>query len=369
MRILHICQRDDPDTGGSLRVAEALVREQRKEGHDAWLLFLYGEPAAISKSLGSHTYCMGLGSSHEALSGIWALRKAIRRITPDVVHSHDGILWPRLVFLSRRIPLVMHSHLPVSECRNLKDKIGRILIRITTRSLVGISLHTIDSWVREGFPASRVHYVPNGVDFDRFPILGPGTKVEMRAQLGLPADKHIMLWVGRVHREMKGSDRVERVASLLPDGMVLVVVGHGPDFEAMQQSCQEYISAGKLILVGSTSSPEMYYQAADTFLFTSYHEPFGLVILEAVASGLPIISFPVTDGGGAVSLLEEVNAFMVEDEALDDEIRSQLQYDEGRYAQALAIREKSITKYAWSSIAPLIIDTYKLCLNRKGGNL
>ena len=51
MRIIHICQRDDPDTGGSLRVAEALIKEQLKEGHEAWILFLYGPPSIIAEKV------------------------------------------------------------------------------------------------------------------------------------------------------------------------------------------------------------------------------------------------------------------------------------------------------------------------------
>lgn len=364
MRILHMCQRDDPDTGGSLRVAEALVREQRAAGLEAWLLFLYGEPAGVSASLAPHTVNLGMKSSKEVLFGIGKLRKIITRIAPDVIHSHDGIIWPRLAFLDGRFPIVMHTHLPIVESSEIKDLLGRVLVKNTTRSLIGISLHTIETWVKGSYPASKIHYVPNGVDFDRFAILDREPKRALRDRLGLPREKRILLWVGRIHSEMKGADRVERIADLLPDDMVLVVVGNGPDFEAMQASCAKPIADGRMLMTGSISVPELYYQAADEYLFTSYHEPFGLVILEAVASGLPILAFRVNRGGGAVKLLDEFGATMIENDASDAVLQSLLQHDPARFQLVAKNCERALRQYAWSSVSAKVTDIYKLVLNR-----
>jgi glycosyltransferase involved in cell wall biosynthesis len=363
MRILHICQRDDPDTGGSLRVAEALVREQRAAGLEAWMLFLYGEPAEVSTSLGSDTVCLGLRSSRDALGGIGALHKAIRRIDPDIVHSHDGILWPRLAFLFERTPLVMHAHLSLSEGTRLKDRMGRILVKATTRSLIGISEHTIETWVKGKYPPSKMYHVPNGVDFDRFFRLDAPAKAKLRQQLGLPADKRLLLWVGRVHREMKGADRVERVAGLLSPDMALVVVGNGPDLKDLQQSCAEQVADGRVFFVGSTPVPEKYYQAADEFLFTSYYEPFGLVLLEAVASGLPILAFKVTRGGGAVKLLEEFGATVFDVTDSDAIIMGALTHYSARYQTILHNREKALETYAWSAVSAKVVEVYKVTLS------
>lgn len=363
MRILHICQRDDPDTGGSLRVAESLVREQRTAGLDVWLLFLYGAPASVSKSLAGRTICLHLSSSKQALRGIKRLHKVIRQVAPDVIHSHDGITWPRLVFMLFRIPVVTHLHLPVETSLKMKDKVGGFLIKKTTDILIGISLHTIDTWVRSGYPPSRIHYVPNGVDFDRFRIVDKVEKQLLREQLGLPVDKHILLWVGRLHRTVKGSDRVERIAKLLPPNMVLVVVGNGPEFSGMVQRCKGMVAAGKIVLVGSTVAPEGYYESADSFLFTSHREAFGLVILEAASCGLPIFSFPVNEGGGAAELLSELNATMLYDEASDASLRAILE-DNASCEPRLSSRQLAIFKYSSPAVSKKVVDVYKLALNK-----
>lgn len=365
MRILHICQRDDPDTGGSLRVAEALVREQRLDGLDVWLLFLYGPPSHIAKQLAPQTVCLGLKSSKQAFFGIPALRRAIKRINPDIIHSHDGIMWPRLAFMLLRIPVVMHSHLPVEISEAMKSKVGWMLIKKTTDLLIGISLHTVDTWVKAGFPPSRIHYVPNGVDFERFNMVDEERKIAMCQELGLPVGKHLLLWMGRLHRTMKGSDRVERVARLLPDDMVLVVVGNGPEYRGMVERCSEQIAAGKLVMAGTTSTPQKYYQAADFFLFTSYHEPFGLVILEAVACCLPIIAFPVTNGGGAVELLEEFAETRIADSDSDAAIRTALETQERKTPHARAKRKDALALYAWGPLSKRCVDVYSLALTKK----
>lgn len=361
MRVIHICQRDDPDSGGSLRVAEALGREQRAAGVDVWLLFLYGAPSYVSKEFKDRAICLNLDSSKQALKGVCRFCSVIRKVKPDIIHSHDGIIWPRLAIMQFRIPVVMHSHLPL---RVTDSGLGRFLVKHTTKVLVGISLHTIDTWVEDRFPPSRIHYVPNGVDFNRFKIVGENEKKELRKRLNLPGNKRILLWVGRVHRSMKGSDRVERIARLLPDDMVLVVVGNGPEYEGILQRCRAEVSSGRLIMVGSCDKPEIYYQSADEFLFTSYHEPFGLVILEAVASGLPICAFPVTGGGGAVRLLEEFNAVVLEDDAADEKLASALQLSPERAKQASENRARALTQYSWSSLSRRVMDVYTIALTR-----
>lgn len=364
MRVLHLCQRDDPDTGGSLRVAEALVREQRREGIDAWLLFLYGDRGEVSKTLSNVTVCLGLDSSREALRGIGLLLKAIRGIAPAIIHSHDGILWPRLAFMFTGIPVVMHSHLPVADSVNSKNRVGQVLVKATTKSLIGISLHTIETWVKDGYPPSQIHYVPNGVDCSRFTISGRTEKSALRRKLALPLDKHILLWIGRLHQSVKGTERVERVAGILPEGMVLVVVGNGPEYEGMLERSQAFVDAGRMVMVGSTSVPESYYQSADSFLFTSHREAFGLVILEAAFCGLPILAFPVTDGGGAVGLLEEFEVTMLADSDSDESLRESLAQVSRMAEPNGSNRETAIRKYSLNAVSKKVVEVYDICLNK-----
>lgn len=365
MRVLHICQRDDPDTGGSLSVATTLLRQQRASGLDVWILFLYGPPGTMSKDYAPGVECLGIDSSREAVRGIFALVRAVKRIQPNIIHSHDGILWPRLAFMILRIPIVMHSHLPVDSAPGIKDTVGKIMVKATTRQLIGISLHTIETWVRDGYPPSRIHYVPNGVDYERFTISDATGKRALRRRLGLSEDRHVLLWVGRLHRDVKGTDRVERIARLLPAETVLVVVGNGPEFEAMHGRCKDLIDRGAMVMAGSVGRPEEYYKAADSYLFTSYREAFGLVILEAAFCGLPIIAFPVTEGGGAVGLLNEFKVTLLDDSESDEWLFAQVERVVDGAGMCPENRQAAVSKYSLQAVSKKVVEVYDICLAGK----
>lgn len=365
MKILHICQRDNPDIGGSLRVAEGLAHVQRAGGDDVWLLFLYGKPANLSEEFSPDTVCLELDSSRQFLKGWWRLRKALRQIKPDVIHSHDGILWPRLAYLGSGNSVVTHAHLPAGDPSWIKQLLGWPLIKNTTNSLIGISEHTIESWEAAGYPSNRTHYVPNGVDLDRFTIVDDQKKKVLRQQLDLPVDRRIVAWVGRLHREVKGTDRVEYIAEHLPADVTIVVVGIGTEYEAMVERCKDLIRQDRILFVGSSTHPEDYYQAADAYLFSSYREAFGLVTLEAVACGLPILAFPVHDGKGATALLKEFEAVEIEDHASEKVISDAFEELFSRSGNTAHLREKAADKYSWSAISRQVMDVYESVVNMK----
>ena len=363
MRVVHICQRDNPDIGGSLRVAEALVREQRKCGVDAWILFLYGPPADVSRELSPNLVCLELYSSREVLKGIFTLKRAIRQIDPDVIHMHDGLVWPRLVLMQLGVPVVMHTHLPADN----HNKLALGFINRTTDLLIGISDYTIKSWAQAGYPRSKICPIQNGVDLDRFTRPDPQSKLSRRKALGLPENKKVLLWLGRLHREMKGVDRIERISRMLPEDTVLVVVGNGPEYQSMLESNADLLHAGKLVMTGSSAMPQIYYQAADAFLFTSHYEPFGLVILEAAASGLPILAFPVDKGGGASALLKELSAQYIEDNASVEEVQNAIHRVFSNQIAANGARETVARKYSWKMKSSQVMEGYRTMLRLTAG--
>lgn len=367
MKILHICQRDDPDTGGALRVGEALVRAQLDAAEEAWVLFLYGPPAQMAKSFEPNVACLELDSSRQALHGMRKLKQAIEQINPDIIHSHDGILWPRLTYLKRKVPVVTHAHSPPGEMKKMKDRLGWPLTQMTTDCLIGVSQHTIDTWLDHGYASGQVHLIPNGVDFNRFRPLPGEQRDRLRRDLGLPVERRLMLWIGRLHKGTKGTDRAERVAANLPEDTTLVVVGQGPEYAGMCERCREMIADGRMIMVGSSPHPEEYYKVADQFLFTSYQDAFGLVILEAVACELPVVAFEVTEGGGAVELLKDFNAVKLEDGFNSDDLMQAIENGDELQKSAAARREKAMCDYAWSALSHKTVAVYETTLNQWKG--
>ena len=73
----------------------------------------------------------------------------------------------------------------------------------------------------------------------------------------------------------------------------LTIIGDGPDFSKVQNLVQEYGLKDKVKLLGRKKNPYPYVKAADAFLMCSRYEPFGLVVLEAMVLGTPVISTEV----------------------------------------------------------------------------
>src|SRR4029077_5426641 len=97
MKILHIVQSADTSIGGSLTVARALMKAQRALGMDAWLVCLYDSPERESNEPRAEFEIQCLVTRDSPwTSGIVTLRKLFRQLHPDIIHHHDGILWPRL---------------------------------------------------------------------------------------------------------------------------------------------------------------------------------------------------------------------------------------------------------------------------------
>jgi glycosyltransferase involved in cell wall biosynthesis len=133
----------------------------------------------------------------------------------------------------------------------------------------------------------------------RFSPVSQGQSQNLRRRLGLPTDKTIVLTVQRLH-ERKGVHVYLEAAALAlkrhPE-LVFVVVGGGPESEKLKALASRLGISSGVLFTGKVSDEDLpgYYQSADLFAFHSFHEGFGIVLLEAMACGRPIIT---TEAGG-----------------------------------------------------------------------
>lgn len=357
-RVAHICQSDDPNVGGSLSVARALVREQRKLGLDARLIFLY-RANSTSDRPPNNTDSLWCDVERKSrwLHGVPRLRRILKQFDPAIIHHHDGILWPRLATMTLGRPLVTHGHLGLPAQGFFSPaRLTQFVVARTTDRLIAISEWVASSWERGGFPKKRIWLIPNGVETNRFFSRSSGEKQALRKQLGLPVDCQIALWVGRLHRKMKGLDRLVATASVLRPPFHLVVVGDGPDRSWLEDKMKQIgREASDYTLVGKVADPSLYFGAADMFLFTSVVEPFGLVLLEAAASGLPVFAFDC-EGGGR-DLLHKVKATIArEDEAgwLVEQMNSR-----PNQLNTVEITKMVRLEFSWESAARKTIELYQ----------
>ncbi len=159
-------------------------------------------------------------------------------------------------------------------------------------------------------PPERVAVIPLGVDLDRFqPGESPGARAEARVALGLPVDGRLVLAVGRIE-PLKGLDiLIQALAEMTErDGVELLVVG-GDDradreVARLRAVAVEVGVAARVRFLGAVPHERLplYYRAADAVAMPSFYESFGLVAVEAMACGVPVVASRV---GGLTSTIAD----------------------------------------------------------------
>lgn len=133
----------------------------------------------------------------------------------------------------------------------------------------------------------NVHVLPHGVDCDLF---NPKRRsIQLRNSWGASSDDKVMLYVGRIAAEKNIPLAIEAYRELKArhSGLKLVMVGDGPMREQMEKEHSDIIFAG--VQTGEVLA--RYFASCDLFVFPSMTETFGLVTLEAMASGLPVAAY------------------------------------------------------------------------------
>jgi glycosyltransferase involved in cell wall biosynthesis len=299
LKVLHICQRDDPATGGAVRVAVEYVKRLPQYDVDAHCLFLYGSPGAFRAELeDQHTHYLGIKSSKE-LPKFNRLRGFLRDFQPQVIHHHDGLLWPQLfTFLHPGIIKVAHAHLPAGNTSFLsKGALAAWSQLHSTDMLVCITEYTRQSQIKQGgYAPQRTQVIYNGVDRARFYPPSETERQRARKQLDLPADLPVVGFMGRLHCATKGVDDFLRAVALLPSYFRALVAGSGADASTLKHLAEELGIAERVIFAGTVQTPAVAYHVMDAFCLTSHWESFGLVVAEALACRVPVIAFACPGG-------------------------------------------------------------------------
>jgi glycosyltransferase involved in cell wall biosynthesis len=174
------------------------------------------------------------------------------------------------------------------------------------KRVIAVSSQIRQSLLDIGLPADRVDVVLNGVDIEEF---HPGT--EDRSALSLPTDVPLAIFVGDLRSPRKNLQTMLKTLPGLP-GVHLAVIGglEGSPFPAL---AAELGLSDRVHFLGRRTDVARLMRASDFCLFPSYSDAFGLVILEAMASGLPVLA---SSTAGASELVSEACGRVI---APDDE--------------------------------------------------
>jgi len=225
---------------------------------------------------------------------------------------------------------------------------------------------------------SKITIIPPGVDVSRF---YPIPKDEARQFIGLAPEDRMILYVGRVE-PLKGLEVLIKAVSCLrlrdlKEPVHLAIIGGDPEAEPpdltaemtrIQKLCDDLCMGKMVVFLGKRDQDTLpyYYSAAEVLVMPSHYESFGMVALEAMACGTPVI---VSQVGGLAFLVQDgVTGFAIPDgdhDILCDRLSSLL--GDVSLSSRLGNRGAEYARdYAWERIARQVVGVYNEVFSAKG---
>lgn len=225
---------------------------------------------------------------------IYRLARLFRRARVDVVHSHNWgtYLYSVLAAGLAGVPIIHGEHgrnlNELNEINRPKSWAKRILGRRVDR-LVTVSQAIATEWVGYGVPRKKIEWIPNGVDVARFqPRLD---REELRRSFGLPEHGFLIGTVGRFDPIKNYEVLIEAFARLAPrfPESALAFLGEGPRGPNLRGLATTLGVEDRVFWPGRRPDPHNFLPALDIFVLPSLSEGMSNVVLEAMASCLPVV--------------------------------------------------------------------------------
>lgn len=253
-----------------------------------------------------------------------AIGAVLEKFQPDVIHVVNpailglgGLYYAKMM----KIPLVAsyHTHLPQYLHHYGLGILEPLLWELLkgAHNQANLNLCTSTAMVKElqAHGIERVDLWQRGVDTELFQPELASLEMRVRLSQGHP-ESPLLLYVGRLGAE-KEIDRIKPILEAIPDAR-LALVGDGPN----RQQLQEHFAGTPTNFVGYLRGKELAsaFASADAFIFPSRTETLGLVLLEAMAAGCPVVA--AARGGILDIVTDGVNGYLFDPEAEDGAIRA-----------------------------------------------
>jgi sugar transferase (PEP-CTERM/EpsH1 system associated) len=302
--VVHVL--DSLQVGGTENGTANLLRAlERSDLRHTVVAMTTSGPIADRLPPGVAIHCLGKQPGWD-LRAVGRLAALLRRLRPDAVHSRnwgafDAVPAARLA----RVPVVIHGEhgREVSDPSGLnarRNRLRRLLLPLIDR-YVTVSFD-LARWLVEvvGIPSARVVTIHNGVDVGRF---SDDASRRGRAALGVPEGEVVVGTIGRLDPVKDQVGLIEAFARLRPGAVpvTLVIVGEGPCKSALEARASSLGISDRVRLLGARSDVATLLSGFDVFALPSIAEGISNTILEAMASGLPVVA---TRTGGNPELVQ-----------------------------------------------------------------
>jgi len=376
MKIAFVAHRYGGTGGGIERVVEELARRfcLEHEVHVYAQSIVTGEDSRISPHrIPQFRQSWSLNQALFFMLSRWYLRGHHF----DIVHLHAPSLYKKGIITCHGIPQAglltlkhvtpeLRREIPIRHIRrfifmrpiieyNFKRRRHKRVIAISSKinqDLVSIC----------GTPPENISLVPNGVDLQRFlKTSRERARGKIQREFGLSPHHFIFLFVGNFFKRKGVQFLLPAFARLRDDSTRLIIVGnHGGENQWAKEMIEDLGVGNRVILAGEQKDVETFYAASDAFVFPSFYESFGLVLLEALACGLPVIA---SRTGGAEDLIQDnENGFLLSSPGNIHELSRKMKelLRDRALGKRMAVRAREkISLYSWDRVAEQTMAIYQ----------
>ena len=319
------------------------------------------------------------------------LRALLAKKELDLIHLHTGKRMggiARYCAHKRHIPYIISLHggnlaVPQDERETwiepTKGKLewGKLLgfwvgsrkVLTDASAIICVGKDEYDAMVKQ-YPGKDIEYLPNGVDITRF---AQGDGKAFRAEHGIPSDRFVCLTMARLDVQKNQLGLIQQLPELLQHNPKLHILLVGPVTnrayaDSLSSEAKRFGVDDHLTIVEGLSYQDQSlvdaYHASSCFVLPSLHEPFGMVVLEAWASGLPVA---VSRRGGLVALVEENKTGLFFDPSAAASEPQSIASVLGRLSVDAPLQkalgtiglETATSSYSWDSITERLIAIYQ----------
>lgn len=290
MRILNVCSRNE--FGGSNQRAVDAMFEYEKRGHECQTIFLYEKSGTYTQG-NVKTLAKTKPGLKDHIKLYYNLYRFARKFKPDAVFLYSRMLAPLIMFLlSVQNRIVIQSLLPKDYVKSGGSIIFNRYIDLLWgifgiyTKVILVSRTNLEEYSR--YPKAykkRIVIIENGVKF----CTTHKTVEDSRKSFNIPIDKKVIGYVGRF-KNVKNVDVLIDSLQYLQDDYHLVLAGEGDDESSLRRLAQNYSNRVHFLGGIAHDNIPVFMRSLDVFVTATSMESFGLVILEAAYSKIPIVA-------------------------------------------------------------------------------